>query len=93
MALTGWFEIYESYSNEELAKEIADLKKASMGAEYTSQTIAGGGGSQAHTRDPKVIEEKLRAALRVQKSRSGGSQGRQAYVGQADFSGGVDGSR
>lgn len=74
-------EIYRSYEPEELAAEIAQLKKDVRGG-----FMAQGHGGTNHQRDLAELRDRLAAAVRVQNERRSGRTG-QWQVGQADFSG------
>lgn len=79
MAFTDWLEIYQSYSAEELAEEITQLKKDIKG-NYSGQGV----GSVNYQRDLTMIQSRLRAATRVVNERS---QGDASNMGEVDFSG------
>lgn len=82
----AWTTIYQTYTDEQLVSEIAELKKVSN---FSSQTVGG----KSYTIDPNLVGEKLRAAVSEQQRRGGSlGSGRQAFVGQVDFSGGVNGA-
>lgn len=78
MASTAWYEIYQSYTNAELAAEIATLKKRNTG--FSSISSPSGKG---HTAALDELREQLAAAIRVQTDRGGYKQPR---VFVADFS-------
>lgn len=92
MSYTSWVETYSAYTDAQLDEELGVLRKASVASHFSSQTVSGGGGSQGYTQDPKVLEEKLRAATRVKSMRTAGGHGREGFAGQVDLSAGVNGS-
>jgi hypothetical protein len=63
MASNEWMEIYRSYSNEELEKEITMLKE--QATLYTSQAI----GDKQYTKALDVVQNRLHAAIRVRNER------------------------
>jgi len=63
MASPEWLEIYRSYTPEELAAEVALLKKQST--IIAQQSTAG----KSFTRDLQVLSGKLSAAVRIQNER------------------------
>lgn len=79
MASPEWVEIYESYSSDDLAGEIARLKKLLTDA---SGFTAMGSGSKNHQQDLGELRSQLSAAVRVQKARTAGPSS-----GIMDFSG------
>jgi hypothetical protein len=87
MSSVDWIEIYSDYSDAELTAEIAELRKRVRGG-YTSQTSGG----KSYSKDLNILTAQLRAATRVKNQRASGTRGRDAFVGVADFSRGVDGS-
>lgn len=84
-ALTTWEEIYTSYSPDELAQEVTNLKKINAGG-YVAQAVGG----KSYTKDTTENAQRLQAATRIQAARGSGTTGRQAFVGEVRF-GGVDG--
>lgn len=84
-AFTDWQEIYQSYSAEELAAEIVNLKKLTAGG-YVSQSVDG----KTYSRDPNQLRQQLAAAIRVQTTRAGSDTGRTQWDGVVKFNG-VDG--
>jgi hypothetical protein len=79
MAASDWVEIYQAYSDEELRKEIVDLKK--LAVPFTGQTV----GSKSYEKDLREVRDRLQAAIRVLKARGGaGSEAEWSAV--ADFS-------
>jgi hypothetical protein len=78
MASTAWYEIYQSYSDAELAAEIATLKKRNTGFSSISSPTG-----KSHTAALDELREQMAAAIRVQTDRSGCGQPR-SFV--ADFS-------
>jgi hypothetical protein len=79
MAKDDWIEIYGTYTAEELATEMADLKKSLKGS-YAAQ----GHGNTSHQRDLGELRDRLAAAARIANRKSEGGAMR---VGQVDFSG------
>jgi hypothetical protein len=86
MAAENWMEIYRSYTPEELAEEITQLKKDLRGG-FTAQ----GSGSVNHQRDVSSLEARLQGATRVQNERANRHQGN-PMKGTVDFRGGRWGS-
>jgi len=78
MAASDWAEIYRSYSPEELATEIVELKKQK--SVFSSQQI----GSKSYTKDLQMLQSQLQAAIRVQNGRKA-PEGE--FSGVVDFSG------
>lgn len=66
MAATDWEEIYGTYSDSELADEIAFLK-----AESRSMYISQSQGSKSFTRSLSDISARLTAAIRVRELKTG----------------------
>lgn len=64
MASPEWLEIFRSYTPEELAAQIVDLKK--QVSVFTSQQV----GSKSYTKDLGELRGQLSAAIRVQKERA-----------------------
>ena len=93
MVMTAqWEEIYRGYLQEELAKEMTQLKKSLAGG-FVSQ----GSGSVTGSKDVAELRNRLQAATRVwnEKFANSGGSNAQAYRGRrgtVDFSG-VDRSR
>lgn len=77
MAASNWTVIYRSYSDDELAAEIAKLK--AQDSPFSEQGV----GSKNATRDLNRIEAKLTAATMEQASRRGGRPSR--LGGRMDF--------
>lgn len=69
MAMTTHYEIYRSYTNDELAAEITDLKARRKA--YQSQSAGG----KSYTQDLSRLDEALQAAVRVQRERSRSATG------------------
>ena len=86
MAASDWSEIYDSYSAEELADEITDLKEQIKAASnISSQTT----GPKSYGRDLREMRVRLQAAVRVQNQRKAAASGYRGNgrVALADFSG------
>lgn len=84
MASSEWIEIYRSYSAEELAEEIADLKlQLKRASGINSQGI----GSKSYQRDLLHLQNRLHAAIRVQRLGSITSQRDSNMWGIPDASG------
>lgn len=86
MASQDWIEIYRSYTDDELAEELNDLKKQLKSAGgITGQ----GSGSVNYSRDLLHLQGRLHACVRVRGERSSSSFGPKAngHWGVADFSG------
>jgi len=81
MAAETWMEIYRSYTTEDLAEEITQLKKDVRGA-FTAQ----GSGGVNHQRDLGQLESRLQAAVRVQNERANRNGGNPS-TGQVSFRG------
>ncbi len=79
MGVADWKTIYRAYDAEELATEMADLKKDLKGA-FSSQSSGG----TSHSREQSELRDRLNAATQVQRERSGSSRSRRGVV---DFSG------
>ena len=79
MAAENWMEIYRSYTPEELAEEITQLKKDVRGS-FAQQ----GTGSVNHSRDLNMLENRLQAATRVQNERANRNGGNPSK-GQVSF--------
>jgi hypothetical protein len=79
MALTDHLEIYQSYTDEELVTEIAELKKQRKG--YLSQSAGG----KSYSQDLRRIDDMLRACIRVQNERRSSAQGGGSFA-IVDFS-------
>jgi hypothetical protein len=82
MSYINWTEIYGDYSDDQLAEEIAKLKKQVDA--YTSQSVGG----KSYTKDVRLVQDQLQGAIRVKNSR----RGTESFTGIADFSKGIDGS-
>ena len=79
MAKADWIEIYSSYTSEELAAELAQLKNDVRGS-----LAAQGHGATSHQRDLGELRDRLAAATRVA---TRGAKGGTWQVGQVDCSG------
>lgn len=79
MASPEWLEIFRSYTGEELAAQITELKK--QVSVFSSQQV----GSKSYTKDLGELRGQLSAAIRVQKERSQ-EPGVNQSVGVTDFS-------
>jgi hypothetical protein len=79
MGKADWIEIYGAYDSEELAAEIASLKRDLKGS-FAAQ----GHGSTSHQRNLDELRDRLAAATRVANR---GTKGGTWQVGQVDFSG------
>lgn len=77
-AKDDWVEIYDGYTDEELASEINQLKENARNP-YVNQTE----GNRGYTRSTNEDRVKFAAATQVQRERSSRNQRRH---GQADFS-------
>lgn len=64
MAVTDHIEVYRSFTNEELEQERRDLLAWRQGG-FTSQAVGG----KTFTRDINVLNDQLRAVVRVQNER------------------------
>ena len=82
MASPEWQEIYRTYTDAELATEVAALKQ--QATNLGSQTV----GSQSLTADLAEVRNRLHAAIRVQNERSR-PPCLNPDVGFADFSKGL----
>jgi hypothetical protein len=81
MAASDWVEIYQAYSDEELTKEIADLKK--LAVPFTGQTV----GSKSYEKDLREVRDRLQAAIRVLNARGGAGASEADWTAVADFGG------
>lgn len=79
MASPEWLEIFRSYTPEDLATMVTDLKKQ-IGV-FTSQQV----GSKSYTKDLGELRGQLSAAIRVQNERAN-PRGNPGF-GITDFSG------
>lgn len=76
MASPEWFEIFRSYTPEELATHISSLKQEI--SVYAAQAV----GSKSYTKDLAELRGQLSSAIRVQNERAGVSPN----TGITDFS-------
>lgn len=74
-------EVYRSYTSEDLAEELTQLRKDVKGS-FASQ----GSGSTQHSRDLQELRDRLQAATRVQNERANRGGGN-SHKGRVDFSG------
>lgn len=85
MASPDWFEIYRTYTGEELeAERILLRKQITDAAGITGQAA----GNVSYQRDLQHLQQRLHAVTRVQteKSQSGLSPSQAGYHGRANFS-------
>jgi hypothetical protein len=78
MAAKDWAEIYDSYNAAELDAEIAALKKQK--SVFSQQTVGG----KSFTKDLRLLQDQLQAAIRVKNLRNA-DEG--VFDGRVDFSG------
>jgi len=79
MSVANWKVIYRDYTSEEIAEELATLKKEAKNM-YLAQSV----GNKSYQRSITSVEERLRAIAEIKREQGGNSYNDSYYV---DFRG------